>query len=300
MSHPHDSQQDQVKTDNDPIKSSKPLVILSWLLLIVAIVAIMMIDWTDSETRSTSAGHSLSEEAVVERIAPIARIEIIHVEVDREPQTGEQVYSLVCTSCHAAGISGAPKFGDQADWAPYIATGFDEMMNIAINGKGAMPARGGNPNLSDLEIARAVVYMANAAGANFPEPADESAEGGEAAATEEAPAAEQAAAEPAQDAQATQEAAPAEAVAVIDESIDLKLGARIYKRGCFACHASGAAGAMKLGDKKAWAPYIARGMDSLMEGAINGKGAMPPRGGMGKVSDDELRAALAYMISKSQ
>src|SRR5690554_1406562 len=111
MSHPHDSQQDQVTVDTDPIKSSKPLVIIGWLLLIVAIIIIMMIDWTDSETRSTTAGHALSEEAVVERIAPIAKISLIIEDENREPQTGEQVYSVLCTSCHATGVSDAPKFG---------------------------------------------------------------------------------------------------------------------------------------------------------------------------------------------
>jgi len=77
-------------------------------------------------------------------------------------------------------------------------------------------------------------------------------------------------------------------------------GAATYSKLCQACHASGAAGAPLLGNKEAWEPRIALGMDSLLQTVIDGKGAMPPRGTCGDCSDDDLRAAIEYMISKVQ
>ncbi|NDP38377.1 MAG: cytochrome c5 family protein, partial [Rhodoferax sp.] len=74
-----------------------------------------------------------------------------------------------CTACHTAGVVGAPKFGDAAAWAPRIQTGYDALLNAALKGKNAMAAQGGG-EFQDLEIGRAVVYMANAAGGKFAEP----------------------------------------------------------------------------------------------------------------------------------
>jgi len=72
---------------------------------------------------------------------------------------GAAVYNKACVACHAAGVAGAPKFGDKSQWAPRIATGLDSMVNNALKGKGAMPAKGGNPALKDAEIKAAVEYM---------------------------------------------------------------------------------------------------------------------------------------------
>jgi len=77
-------------------------------------------------------------------------------------------------------------------------------------------------------------------------------------------------------------------------------GEKIYNSTCTACHSTGAAGSPVLGDKEAWAPRIATGMDAMMEIAINGKNAMPPRGTCGNCTDDELKSAIEYMVSKSQ
>lgn len=77
-------------------------------------------------------------------------------------------------------------------------------------------------------------------------------------------------------------------------------GEATYNRVCQACHATGAAGAPLLGNKEAWEPRIAQGMDTLLQTAINGKGAMPPRGTCADCSDDDLRAAIEYMVSKVQ
>ena len=77
-------------------------------------------------------------------------------------------------------------------------------------------------------------------------------------------------------------------------------GQQIYQSSCQACHATGAAGAPKVGDKEAWAPRIATGVDAMLAVAIKGKGAMPPKGTCMSCTDDQLKAAIEYMVSQSQ
>jgi len=77
-------------------------------------------------------------------------------------------------------------------------------------------------------------------------------------------------------------------------------GAATYDRLCQACHATGAAGAPLLGNKEAWEPRIAQGMDALLQTVINGKGAMPPKGGRVDLGDADIMSAVAYMVSESQ
>ncbi len=77
-------------------------------------------------------------------------------------------------------------------------------------------------------------------------------------------------------------------------------GNKIYDTKCFTCHASGVAGAPKLGDKAVWAPRIATGMDAIMAVVIKGKGAMPPKGTCMDCSDEDLKGAVQYMVDKSK
>mgnify|MGYP003332654380 CR=1 FL=1 len=83
-------------------------------------------------------------------------------------RSGEEVFKAVCTMCHSAGVAGAPKFGDKAAWKARIAQGTPVLYDHALKGIRAMPARGGNPDLTDVEVGRAVAYMANQSGASFP------------------------------------------------------------------------------------------------------------------------------------
>ncbi|MEZ0306856.1 MAG: cytochrome c5 family protein, partial [Ramlibacter sp.] len=76
-------------------------------------------------------------------------------------------------------------------------------------------------------------------------------------------------------------------------------GEALYKQACFACHATGAANAPKLGDKAAWAPRVKLGVPALVQAVVKGKGAMPPKGGTA-ASEAELRAAVEYMVSASK
>lgn len=79
-------------------------------------------------------------------------------------------------------------------------------------------------------------------------------------------------------------------------------GEDVYKKYCFVCHQSGVANAPKLGDKAAWATRKAKGLDQLMQSALNGipGTAMPPMGNCRSCSDDELSKAIDYMLSQSQ
>jgi len=75
------------------------------------------------------------------------------------PRDGKAVYESVCTACHSVGVAGAPKFGDTAAWAPRIAKGMETLVNHAVNGFNAMPAKGGCSSCPDEEIANGVQYM---------------------------------------------------------------------------------------------------------------------------------------------
>ncbi|MGE5665604.1 MAG: c-type cytochrome, partial [Betaproteobacteria bacterium] len=76
---------------------------------------------------------------------------------------GKKLYDTSCAACHAAGVAGAPKFGDKAAWAPRIKTGEASLVASVIKGKGAMPPKGAAASATDAEIAAAVQYMVNAA-----------------------------------------------------------------------------------------------------------------------------------------
>lgn len=104
------------------------------------------------------------------------------------------------------------------------------------------------------------------------------------------------AAAPAAEAQTT--AAPTTAAKA--PAADLAAGKKVYDSACFACHATGVAGSPKFGDKAAWAPRIATGKDALYNVALHGKGAMPPKGGNMSLSDDDVKAAVDYMVSNAQ
>lgn len=110
-----------------------------------------------------------TEQAVAERIQPIGRIEVRPMVAAGVIRTGEEVFKQQCSTCHSSGLLGSPKFQDAAAWGPRIAKGYDELLTSALKGKGNMTAQGGG-QFSDYEVGRAVVYMANAAGAKFSEP----------------------------------------------------------------------------------------------------------------------------------
>src|SRR5690606_1342407 len=172
------------------IKTPKQLLVTVALAFLVPIAIIVMLVSLVTSTMGAGAGSAaLSPEAIAARIQPVAGFKLVDANAVKELKTGQQVYETTCTACHGAGVAGAPKFGDKGAWGELIKLGQDELVKNAIHGIRAMPAKGGNPSLDDIEVARAVAYMANAAGADFKEPEAPAPEGEEADAKPEATAA---------------------------------------------------------------------------------------------------------------
>jgi len=137
---------------------------------IVPIIAIIMLtNYVASSSKTAPGSVALDAEATARRIQPIGAVRIVDASAPTVARTGEQVFTAVCSACHATGALGSPKFGDAAAWGPRIGKGFEALWTSALKGKNAMPAQGGGET-SDYEIARAVVYMANKGGAHFDEP----------------------------------------------------------------------------------------------------------------------------------
>ncbi|UOF94169.1 MAG: cytochrome c5 family protein [Bordetella sp.] len=145
------------------------MVVFLAFVIPIAIIS-MIVNIVVSGNKAAAGSDSLSEEAINMRIAPIAKLEFVDINAPRVFKTGEQVFSSVCAACHLTGIAGAPKIGDHSAWAGIIQAGYEAALKIAIYGKDAMPPKGGNPNLSDYEVARAMVYIANQSGGAFSEP----------------------------------------------------------------------------------------------------------------------------------
>lgn len=95
-----------------------------------------------------------------------------HPAFGKTPMSGEQVYKAVCVTCHGHGVAGAPKAGNRQAWSPLIAEGYEDLVGSALTGVRMMPPKGGAPELYDIEVARAVVYMVGLSGGKFPEPTE--------------------------------------------------------------------------------------------------------------------------------
>lgn len=122
--------------------------------LAVAAAVVVLLSACGPKTESTPAATASAPEVVA--VAPV-------VAEAPENTLGKSVYNKTCAMCHAAGVAGAPKPGDKADWAPRIAQGMDILFKHATEGytgaKGMMPARGANPALTDDEMKAAISYM---------------------------------------------------------------------------------------------------------------------------------------------
>lgn len=302
------NQQEHIEEHSSPIKTPKQLIVTAILAFVVPIgIIILLVNMVVSATKVGAGSDTLTPEAVTKRIAPVAGFELVDANAPKVFKTGEQVFAAVCTACHTAGVAGAPKIGDNAAWAPFIKAGYESLLNVALHGKGGMPAKGGNPTLSDYEVARAVVYMANKSGASLPEPAAPAEEGAKkeeaaapAAAAPAAAAPAPAAAAPAVAAPAAAAPAPAAAAPAPQQAAVNPAGEKLYKSVCFACHATGVANAPKFGDKAAWEPYIKTGMDAMVKIAMQGKPPMPPKGGAATATEEDIRAAVQYMVDAAK
>jgi cytochrome c5 len=290
-----------------PIKTPGQLIaaVIAGFGIPVAIIILLAV-YVNNSTR-TGAGTDI-EQSVKERIAPAAQVDIRDANAPRVYKTGEEVFKAVCSACHATGTAGAPKFGDAGAWAARIGEGYDTLLHNALNGKGAMPARGGTSpdDYSDFEIARAVVYMANGSGGKLAEPAQPAS--GAAASAGASGAAAPAGASSNENAQAAAavaalasvpQAASAAPAAGAQSADAAQAGKALYEQVCQACHAAGVLGAPKFGDKAAWAPRLKEPMDTVYNYALKGKGAMPPKGGS-NASDADVKAAVDYMVNAAK
>ena len=276
-----------------PIKNPKQLLVAVLFWFVIPIFAIIGLVLYVTSADKPAAGAVNPEKAIAERIQKVGMVEIR--DANRPLRAGEEVYKGQCAACHATGAAGAPKFADAGAWTARIATGFETLVQSALKGKGAMAPQGGG-DFNDTEIARAVAYMANAAGAKFAEPAAPAAAGAAPAAADAAPAVP---APPVAAAAPAAEAAPA-AAAPVAAAAAAGAGEALYKQACQVCHAAGVAGAPKFGDKAAWSARLPAGIDALYNSVAKGKGAMPPRGGAAQASDADLRAAVEFMAAAAK
>ena len=267
------------------------LVLLAAAIFLVARLVSMVSSYVPDDGSRVSA-------VVSERIKPVGHVVLASAdeataggEQAAAPLSGEQVVQQVCAACHQAGVLEAPVIGDQAAWEPRYAQGLDTLVEHAVNGLNAMPPKGGAGNLSDEEIRQAVVWMLTETGFELDQDATAAA-----ATTEEGMVT------PTEETSSEADGADtdAQAAAAVDAELDVAKGKELYGQVCVACHSTGAAAAPILGDKAAWEPRIAQGMDTLIQHAVGGLNAMPPKGGAMHLSDSEIANIVGYIVSESQ
>lgn len=306
---------------------AKPVLIGS-LVVLGAAAAVLVSNLFSTISRNSTVDPqdtSMFEAAATTNLKPIGTVVTVDKSIAPVARTGEQVFNAVCTSCHTAGVLNAPKIDDKAAWEPRAAKGLQGLLASATNGLNQMPAKGGDPSLTEQELTDAILYMTGKAGPDLSKdtgaapaasaaatPAATPAPAATApAAATPAPAATAPAATPTtttEAATATSSAAPAATTAAAPAtdtaqqaapaaSID---GEKIYRSICFSCHDVGIANSPKLGDKAVWAPRLAAGQASLYTHALNGFNAMPAKGGNPALSDAEVKAAVDWMAAQAQ
>lgn len=225
--------------------------------LAIAMIVFYLVGIQGSQVDAEAA--AMSDQAVRDRIQPFGQSLAIDPNAPRVERAGEQVYNEICASCHGSGALESPKFEDKAAWGPRIGKGYDTLLTHALKGFNKMPARGGDPDLSDLEVARGIVHMTNAAGAKF-EPVLQ------------------------------KEREPSAA--------ELAQGKSVYAANCASCHDTGVTGAQKLTDGAAWAAPLAQGREYLYTAAVEGTFGGPAKGGNVNLSDADTRLAVDYMVEQ--
>lgn len=271
--------------------------------------------------------------AISDNIRPIGSADASAKSASSATRSGEEIFNGVCTACHTTGVLEAPKLGDKTAWELRMANGFDALLASAIKGKGNMPAKGGDASLSDDDVQATVIYMLEKAGIDtgITEASTTEESASEVSTTEESTTEESASEASTTEAPVTPEtpetptapitpetpetptapdavepvtasdektADTVESTPVIaDNSAEAK---KLYKTVCFTCHDAGIAGAPIVGNTEQWAPRIAQGKDALYHTSLNGKGAMPPKGGNPSLDDDLVKATVDYMVDLSQ
>jgi cytochrome c5 len=290
MSDAHNEHQSVIKTPKQLVAA----IVAGFLVPIICIV--LLVQYIANADKVGAGSDGQTPEAIAARLKPVADegFTLKDANAPKQLQAGDAVYKAVCAACHDSGAAGAPKLGDAGAWSARIAQGQSTLVSNAIKGIRAMPAKGGNPDLDNIEVERAVVYLANQSGGKLKEPAAKSATA--AAAAPAATDAVTASATAPLSSSPTEQVKAAAGAGKVD-------GKKVYDAACAACHSTGVAGAPKVGDKAAWAPRIKQGSATLYEHAIKGfqgkAGMMPAKGGS-SASDDEVKAAVDYMASASK
>ena len=241
-------------------------------LLAIILIVLLVLSIQDKHKPDTTS--EAAQKATLDRIKPFSTLVAVDANAPKVEKSGQEVFEAVCTTCHTPGALGAPKFGNKGDWGPRIAQGYDTLIKHALGGIRQMPPRGGDGDLSDTEVARAVAYMANAGGAKFKAP--------------EMPA----------PAAAGKAGASAPAAAGAAPKADPAKGKVVFEGTCVACHGTGVAGAPKLGDKAAWAPRVSQGYATLYSHALNGIRGMPAKGGNAALSEADIANAVGYLMTQ--
>ncbi len=143
------------------------------LIMILAIIIARLV--TSGQDQDTS--DPITQKMIEERIKPVGQVYVGSVPPEASKPaasettppasqagaskyaSGQEVYEAICLVCHATGVANAPKYGDNEGWAKYIEKGIENNYANAINGIGAMPARGGRADLADEDVKAAVDYM---------------------------------------------------------------------------------------------------------------------------------------------
>jgi len=139
------------------------VVIGGSILAFTLLLALLAHFFNDTPVPENTAAVKKAEQ----NIQPVATVEVAAASSEHVEKSGEEVVKAVCAMCHEAGLMNAPKIGDAGQWGPRNAQGFETLVKHAIEGIRSMPPRGGNADLTDAEVAKAVAFMANKAGANF-------------------------------------------------------------------------------------------------------------------------------------
>ena len=132
-----------------------------WVLLIISLLLPASHAWAAWKPSITE---SLTPESINSKLKPIGEVDVdgdagTQTAFVAGPGSGKKRYEAYCKACHAAGVSGAPKFREQSDWTTRLSKGIDGLLSSAINGIGVMPPRGGCNSCSDEELKLAIEHM---------------------------------------------------------------------------------------------------------------------------------------------
>uniref|UniRef100_UPI00260C967A c-type cytochrome n=1 Tax=uncultured Thiothrix sp. TaxID=223185 RepID=UPI00260C967A len=145
---------------------AKP-VLIGGLVILGTAVAVLVSNLFSTIHRNSTVGAndtSMFEAAAAANLQPIGTVVTVDKSIAPVARTGEQVFNAVCTSCHTAGVLNAPKIDDKAAWEPRVAKGLQGLLGSATNGFNQMPAKGGDPSLTEQELTDAILYMTGKAG----------------------------------------------------------------------------------------------------------------------------------------